>query len=278
LKDQKKNIDIDTLKSVAKKQPSATDVEMLVLGAMLLDKDVVPKVIEILRPECFYDEKHIYIFEAMVTLFEASEPIDAVSIYEELKKAGKLELAGGPVYIGKLAEDITSAANSEYHSKVILEKWILRKLINTSFNIANSAYLGNEDVFELLDKAEKEIFNVTEHGQKESYKTMDKAVKDAIEHIEAIHSRQIADFAVPSGIIDLDEMLGGFQKTDLVILAARPSMGKTAFALSVGRNAAVDHNVPIAIFSLEMSTNQLVTRLLCAEAKIDAHSVRTGKI
>ncbi len=263
--------------SSTKQPPSAVDVERVVLGAMILDTEAVPKVIETLRPECFFDKRNELIYEAMLSLFEANEPIDSVSLYEELNKNSKTAIAGGPAYISKLAQDVSSAANVEYHSKVILEKWILRKLISSSMEIATNAYSGTEDVFDLLDAAETKIFEITEAGLKESYKSMDRAVREAIEHIEAIHSKNIASFSVPSGFFSLDEMLGGFQKSDLIIVAARPSMGKTAFALSAARNAAVDNDVPIAIFSLEMATMQLATRLICAEARINAHNVRTGK-
>ena len=264
-------------KSSTNTPPSALEVEVSILGAMLLDPQAVPKVIETLKAEYFYDPKHKLIFEAMISLFEANEPIDSVSLYEELKKRNKIEASGGPVYISKLAQDVSSAANVDYHAKVVLEKWILRKLISSSMEIATRAYEGTEDVFDLLDSSESKIFEITEAGLKESYKSMDRAVREAIEHIEAIHSKNISAFSVPTGFFALDEILGGFQKSDLVIVAARPSMGKTAFALSAARNAAVDHNVPIAIFSLEMATIQLVTRLICAEARINAHSVRTGK-
>ncbi len=260
-----------------RKQPASPEIEAAVLGGMLLEKEAVPKVIELITADCFYDNRHQFIFEAIVNLFSSNEPIDSVTVYEELRKSGKLEPAGGAVFLAKLTQDIASAANIEYYSKIILEKWILRKLISTSFSIANSAFEASEDVFDLLDKAETEIFKITEKGLKESYKSMDKAVREAIEHIEAVHSRKNVSFSVSTGMTMLDEMLGGFQKTDLIIIAARPSMGKTAFALSVARNAAVDYKVPVAIFSLEMATIQLVTRLICAEAKIDAHSVRTGK-
>ncbi len=263
--------------AAAKRPPSAVDVERIVLGAMMLDTEAVPKVIETLQPESFYDKKNQLIYEAMLSLFESNEPIDTVSLYEELNKNGKIDGAGGPAYISKLAQDVSSAANVEFHSKVILEKWILRKLISSSMDIATDAYSGTTDVFDLLDEAEAKIFEITEAGLKESYKSMDRAVREAIEHIEAIHSKNISSFSVPTGFFGLDEMLGGFQKSDLIIVAARPSMGKTAFALSAARNSAVDHEVPIAIFSLEMATIQLVTRLICAEARIDAHSVRTGK-
>ncbi|RMD50242.1 MAG: replicative DNA helicase, partial [Ignavibacteria bacterium] len=210
--------DLESLKNASKQPPQAVEVERNVLGAMMLDTHAVPKAIEILAPEYFYDKKNALIFSAMTRLFEANEPIDTVSLYEELRKSGNLEKVGGPAYISQLAQDISSAANVEYHSRIVLEKWILRELIATSMEIATQAYQGTEDVFDLMDKAESRIFNITEESFKESYKSMDKAVKEAIEHIEAIHSRQIASFSVPSGFYALDDMLGGFQKSDLIIV------------------------------------------------------------
>lgn len=269
--------DIEKLKSALKQPPNAVEVEKAVLGAMLLENKAVPKAIEILKPEAFYDKKNKLIFEAIISLYEANEPIDTVSVYEELKKSGKSEDAGGAAYISKLAQDIASAANIEYHSRIVLEKWILRQLISSSIEIANLAYEGNEDVFDILDEAEAKIFQISEEGIKESFKPMEKAVKEALELIEAIHSKNIKTFSVFSGFYELDELLGGFQKSDLIIVAARPSMGKTAFAISAARNAAIDFKVPVGIFSLEMSTIQLATRLISAEAKINAHYVRTGK-
>jgi len=274
---KKENLDIEKLRAAVKEPPKAVDVEKAVLGAMLIEASAVPKAIEILKPEAFYDKKNRIIFEAITTLYEADEPIDTVSVYEELKKSGKAEDAGGAAYISKLAQDISSAANVEYHSRIVLEKWILRQLITSSVEIANLAYEGREDVFDILDEAEAKIFQISEEGIKESFKPMEKAVKEALELIEAIHSKNISTFSVPSGFYELDELLGGFQKSDLIIVAARPSMGKTAFAMSAARNAAIDHNIPIGIFSLEMSTIQLATRLISAEAKINAHNVRTGK-
>ncbi len=273
----KRNIDIEKLKSSSNQPPSATEVEMAVLGAMLIDEDAVPKAIEILKPESFFDKRNRVVFESMASLYEANEPIDTVSVYEELKKSSKTEEAGGAAYISKLSQDISSAANIDYHARVVMEKWILRQLISSSMEIAGSAYEGNEDVFDLLDAAESKIFQISEKGIKESFKSMDKAVKEALELIEAIHSKNISTFSVPSGFFELDDLLGGFQKSDLIIVAARPSMGKTAFAMSAARNAAIDHNVPVGVFSLEMATIQLATRLISAEARINAHNVRTGK-
>ncbi len=261
----------------SKTPPAAPEVEIAVLGAMLMDNDSVPKVVEVLKPEHFSDPRHQFIFSAVQSLYESNEPVTTVSLYEELKKDNKLGEVGGAAFISKLTQDISSAANVDYHARLVLEKWILRQLISTSMEIANSAFEGREDVFDLLDEAESKIFGISEEGTKESFKSMDKAVKEALELIEAIHSKSLSQVSVPSGYYALDDLLGGFQKSDLIIMAARPSMGKTALALSVARNAAIDHNIPIAIFSLEMSTIQLATRLISAEARINAHSVRTGK-
>ncbi|MGE5456864.1 MAG: replicative DNA helicase [Methanococcaceae archaeon] len=270
--------DIKQLQSASVRPPSAPEVEMAVLGAMMIEKDAVPKGIELLTPESFYIKEHKLIFEAIRTLFEANEPIDTVTLYEELKKKGQIDQAGGAVYLSKLSQNISSAANIEYHAKIVLEKHILRSLISVTMEIANSAYQGGEDAFDLLDTAERKIFEITEEHMKKSYSQMDKAVRDAMEYIELIHSKKSQHFSVPTGFYAMDDMLGGFQKSDLIILAARPSMGKTAFALSLARNAAIDHKVPIAIFSLEMATIQMVIRLLCAEARLNAHLVRTGKL
>lgn len=258
--------------------PSAPEIEAAVLGAMLIEKEAVPKAIEMLTKESFYLRPHQLIFDAMISLFETNEPIDTVTLYEELKKRNQVEEVGGAVYLSKLSQNISSAANVEFHAKILIEKQILRGLITSSHQIAQAAYEGNLDAFEILDDAERKIFEITEAHLQRSFQTMDRAVRDALEYIEAIHSQKERKFSVPTGFYELDEMLGGFQKSDLVIIAARPSMGKTAFALSLARNAAIDHGVPVGIFSLEMSTMQLIIRLLCAEGRLNAHLVRTGKL
>ncbi len=282
-KSKKEEVDVKKLLDGATKPPAAVEIEKAVLGAMLIEPSSVAKVIEIVKPEYFYDKRHEQIYYSMTHLFNAGEPIDVVSVYEEMKKnAEKTEKSKAvdqdmAVYLSELSQEISSAANVEYHSRIVMEKWILRELIRTSFKIAEDSYSEKEDVFTILDRAEDKIFQITEKGLQESYKSMKKAVKEAIEHIEAIHSQKLSSFSVPTGFYELDDMLGGFQRSDLIIIAARPSMGKTAFALSAARNAAVEHGVPVALFSLEMATIQLVTRLICAEAKINAHNVRTGK-
>lgn len=261
------------------KPPSAPEIEAAVLGAMLIEKEAVPKAIEMLKTkESFYLRQHQMIFDAMISLFETNEPIDTVTLYEELKKRNQVEEVGGAVYLSKLSQNISSAANVEFHAKIIVEKQILRGLISSSHQIAQAAYEGNLDAFEILDDAERKIFDITESHLQRSFQGMDRAVRDALEYIEAIHSQKDRKFSVPTGFYELDELLGGFQKSDLIIVAARPSMGKTAFALTLARNAAIDHGVPIGIFSLEMATMQLIIRMLCAEGRLNAHLVRTGKL
>ncbi|HUX93540.1 MAG TPA: replicative DNA helicase, partial [Ignavibacteriaceae bacterium] len=274
----KQNITLESIIPADVKPPAAPEIEAAVLGAMMIEKDAVPKAIELLTPESFYLKEHRLIFEAMLALFDAGEPIDTVTLYEELKKREQTNAVGGAVYLSKLSQNISSAANIEYHSKIILEKQILRGLISSSHQIAQSAYDGTQDAFDILDEAEKKIFEITEAHLKRSFQNMDRAVRDALEYIEAIHSNSKKQFSVPTGFYELDEMLGGFQKSDLIIIAARPSMGKTALALSLARNAAIDHKIPVGIFSLEMSTMQLVIRMICSEGRLNAHLVRTGKL
>jgi replicative DNA helicase len=277
-KTRKANNQSDQIIPAGVKPPAAPEIEASVLGAMMIEKEAVPKALELLKPESFYLSAHRLIFEAMLSLFESGEPIDTVTLYEELKKRDQLEEAGGAVYLSKLSQNISSAANIEYHSKIILEKQILRGLISSSHEIAQAAYEGSSDAFDILDQAERKIFEITESHLSQSYQGMDRAVRDALEYIEAIHSQTTQKFSVPTGFYELDEILGGFQKSDLIIIAARPSMGKTALALTLARNAAVDHDIPVGIFSLEMSTMQLIIRLLCAEGRLNAHLVRTGKL
>jgi replicative DNA helicase len=218
--------EIDKLIPADVKPPAAPEIEASVLGAMLIEKEAVPKALELLTPSSFYLKAHRLIFEAMVSLFESSEPIDTVTLYEELKKREQIEDVGGAVYLSKLSQNISSAANIEFHAKIILEKEILRGLISSSHEIARAAYSGTDDAFEILDRAERKIFEITESHLKTSFKSMDRAVREALEYIEAIHSSSTQKFSVPTGFYELDEMLGGLQKSDLVIIAARPSMGK----------------------------------------------------
>ncbi|MFH0736542.1 MAG: replicative DNA helicase [bacterium] len=263
--------------TAGRKLPSVPEVEELVLGAMLIDREAQSNAFALLKPDAFYERKHQVIFEAMVALDSEKEPIDIVSVFEELKKTENKPDENWAAFLALLSQNISSAANAEYHARLVLEKWILRQIIAVSHELAAKAYDQTEDVFDLLDAAESKIFKVAESGLKQSYTPFKEAIQAALEYIESIHSKSISNFAVPTGFFELDELLGGLQKSDLLIVAARPAMGKTAFALSLARNAALDHNVPIALFSLEMSTIQLATRFISSEARINSHSLRTGK-
>ncbi|HLP17707.1 MAG TPA: replicative DNA helicase [Bacteroidota bacterium] len=258
--------------------PQATDIEMAVLGAMLLEKNAIARALEILDDSVFYKPAHQNIFKAVVSLFEKNEAVDSITLAEELRRRGQLDQIGGPVYLSDLTMRVTSAANIEYHAKIVLEKSLLRNLIGASSEISSRAFNEAEDALDLLDEAEQKIFKISEKRLKKSFTAMNDAVFSTMEMLEKIHGSSGGVTGVPSGFSRLDNLTGGFQPSDLVIIAARPSMGKTAFVLSVARNAAADHNIPIGFFSLEMSAQQLVLRLICAEARVDAHSVRTGRL
>jgi replicative DNA helicase len=273
---KEEKIDIEKLKASSKQPPSSLEAEREILGAMLLDNEAIPKVFEVLKPETFYDPKHKVIFSAIQSLYETNEPVDSVTLYEELQKQGNTEKAGGALYLSKLTQDVSSAANVDYHARIVLEKWVLRRLIQSSLEVTTSAFEAKEDVFDLLDSASQKMFDISQDITQGSVVSMKQAVKDAWERIESIHANSLGTVSVPTGYVHLDDLLGGYQKSDLIIIAARPSMGKTAFALSFVRNAAIENKIPIAFFSLEMSVIQLATRLISAEARMDAHSLRTG--
>lgn len=258
--------------------PQAMDVEMSVLGAMLMEKEAISRALEILDETAFYKPAHVEIFKAIINLFERNEAADSITVVEELRRAGKLDTVGGPLYISDLTMHVTSAANVEYHAKIVLEKALLRSLISTSTEITSRAFNEQDDALDLLDEAENKIFQISEKRMKKTFTAMKDAVFSTMEMLESIHGKHSGVTGVPSGFTVLDSMTGGFQNSDMIIVAARPSMGKTAFVLSLARNAAVDHDKPIGFFSLEMSAQQLVMRLICAEARVDAQSVRTGRL
>jgi replicative DNA helicase len=260
--------------------PQAVDIEEQVLGAMLLEKEAIAKVIEVLDEDAFHSEKNRRIYQALLSLFDRGEPADSITVAEELRRRGQLEAAGGETYLVELTMKVTSGANVEYHARIVLEKALMRKLIGESSAIASRAYSQTEDAFDLLDQAEQAIFKISEWRLKRNYVSMDKAVHDTLEMLESIHGKHGGVTGVPTGFRDLDTLTGGWQNSDLIIVAGRPSSGKTAFALSLASNAAM-HKIkptPVGIFSLEMSTQQLIMRLLCAEARVDAHAVRTGRL
>lgn len=258
--------------------PQATDLEEAVLGALMLEKDAVSAVIDILTPKVFYKDAHQRIFTAISNLFGKSEPIDILTVTNELKSSGELEMVGGPYYITMLTSRIASAANVEYHARIILQKHIQRDLIHISSEIIKEAYEDTTDVFSLLDKAEQNLFSVSENNLRRNFEDMTSLVRQAIEDIENAKNSDSHFRGVPAGYTDLDRMTSGWQKSDLIILAARPSMGKTALALCMARNTAVDFNLPVAFFSLEMSAVQLVTRLISSESGLQADKLKKGEL
>jgi replicative DNA helicase len=258
--------------------PQATDLEEAVLGAMMLEADAVSAVIDILQPKVFYKESHQKIFSAIQRLFGKSEPVDILTVTNELKSSGELEMVGGPYFITMLTSRISSAANVEYHARIVLQKHIQRDLIKISSEIIKDAYEDTTDVFDLLDKAEQNLFSVSETNLRRNFQDMPSLVKQAIEDIEAAKNADLHMRGVPSGFTDLDRKTSGWQKSDLIILAARPSMGKTALALSMARNIAVDFDRPIAFFSLEMSAVQLVTRLISSESELRSDKLKKGEL
>ncbi|MBU1010210.1 MAG: replicative DNA helicase [Bacteroidetes bacterium] len=258
--------------------PQAIDLEEVVLGAMMLEKDAVNAVIDILKPEVFYKDGHQKIAEAIQNLFVKSEPIDILTVTNELRSMGDLEMIGGPYYISQLTNRVVSGANIEFHARIILQKHIQRELIRISSDIIKDAYEDTTDVFDLLDKAEQGLFAVSESNLRRSFFTMPDLIKQAIQDIESARNAETNLRGVPSGYTDLDRITSGWQKSDLIILAARPSMGKTAFALNIARNIAVDFNRPVAFFSLEMSSIQLVTRLISSDTELPAEKLRKGDL
>lgn len=258
--------------------PQATDLEEAVLGALMLERDAVNEVIDILKPDSFYKESHQKIFSAVQELFQRSEPIDILTVTAELRKTGDLEIVGGAYYISFLTNRVASSANIQFHSRIISQKHILRELIKISSETIREAYEESTDVFDLLDKAERDLFTVAQGNIRKEYDTISDVLKQAIENIEAAKKNVDGVSGVPSGFHALDRVTAGWQKSDMIIVAARPGMGKTAFVVSMARNIAVDFNLPVAIFSLEMSSIQLVNRLISSETGIKGEKIRKGNL
>lgn len=260
--------------------PQAKDLEEAVLGAVMLEKGAFDTVVEILKPECFYVDGHQRIFNAMKSLANKSQPIDILTVVEELRSREELDLVGGPYYVTKLTNAVVSSANIEAHSRIILQKFIQRELIRISGEIISDAYEDSTDVFDLLDQAESKIYEVTSTHLRNAYETIDSVLVKTIQRIEDLRHKNEDISGVPSGFVSLDRVTYGFQSTDLIILAARPSVGKTAFALNLARNAALHPTkpTPVAFFSLEMSAGQLVQRILSAESEIWLEKISRGKM
>src|SRR3989337_1243908 len=276
---KKASLDMSTM-VYGKVPPQARDLEEAVLGAIMLEKSAFDTVVEILKPECFYVDSHQRIYRAMQGLQQKNQQIDILTVVEELKTREELDIVSGPYYVTKLTNAVVSSANIEAHSRIILQKFIQRELIRISGEIISDAYEDSTDVFDLLDDAESKIYKVTSEHLRNSVETIDAVLVKTIQRIEDMRNRNEDITGVPSGFANLDKITYGWQRTDLIILAARPSVGKTAFALNLARNAALHPTkpTPVAFFSLEMSAGQLVQRILSAESEIWLEKISRGKM
>ena len=268
----------DLGESLGKIPPQAIDLEEAVLGALMLEKDALTNVIDILKPDTFYKDSHKEIYASIVDLFNNSEPVDLLTVTNHLRKKGKLDLVGGAYYITELTSKVNSAAHIEYHARIIIEKAIKRELIRIASEVHRDAYEDTVDVFSLLDRTEQSLFEVSEINIRKNYADMRSIMHEAIIELETKKQQADGLTGIPTGFTALDRVTSGWQKSDLVIIAARPGMGKTAFVVSAMRNAAVDFNKPVAIFSLEMSSIQLVNRLISAEAELESDKIKKGNL
>ncbi len=259
-------------------QPQALEAELAVLGSMLLTKEAVSMSMQWLTANNFYKAANERIFACMVELFEKGEPVDAISVVDRLKKKKELASVGGAHYISGLAESVPTTANVEHYSKIVLEKHLLRTLIKVSHDVSKDAFEDSQDVDQTLDSAESAIFNISEKRLRGGFKHIDPILHHAFEELDKIASKPGSVTGVPSGLMDLDDMTSGFHPGELIIVAGRPGMGKTALALTMGRNGAILEKTGVGMFSLEMANHQLAMRLLCAEGRVDSHLVRTGKL
>src|SRR6056297_3272505 len=269
---------VDQALDYGKKPPQAVDLEEAVLGAIMLEKDAIISIMDILSPDSFYKEAHKKIFKAILDLSQNLQPIDILTVTEELKKRNELDDVGGPYYITQLTSKVATAAHIEYHARIIAQKYIQRELIRVASEIQTKAYDDSIDVNDLIDFSEAELFQVTETNIKKETSRISALIQDAIEQIEEASQKEDGLSGVPSGFTKLDRVTSGWQRSDLVIIAARPSMGKTAFVLSMARNIAVEHERPIGIFSLEMSSIQLVNRLIVSETELPSEKIRNGNL
>lgn len=273
-----KTVPNNKLVDIGKMPPQAINLEEAVLGAIMLEKNAISIVIDILKPKSFYKDRHEIIFSAAINLFNRSEPIDILTVTQELKKTGELELVGGAYYITQLTNSVASSANIEFHARIIAQKYIQRELIRISTDTINAAYDEGSDVFDLLENAEKSIYKITESNKKTDFENTSQLLKKTLERIEENGNRKDELSGLPSGLLKLDRITGGWQKQNLIIIAARPAMGKSAFVLSCASNAAFEFNKKVAVFSLEMSKNELMERLISSECEISNRTLMRGKL
>jgi replicative DNA helicase len=269
---------VTVLPDFGKVPPQAIDMEEAVLGAIMLEKEAVITVLDILKPESFYKDAHKKIFKAITDINLREYPVDLYTVTEELRAHQELESVGGPVYLTQLTSKVVSAANVDYHSRIVAQKYIQRELIRVSTEIQTRSFDDTYDVTELLDYSENELFQIAEGNIKREVSPINVVIKEAIAEIEKAGKREDALVGTPSGFTRLDRLTSGWQKSELIIIAARPSMGKTAFALSMARNMSIDHGKNVAIFSCEMSSIQLANRLIIAETDIPGDKIRNGRL
>lgn len=277
-KNYPKKTNVDQALNYGKVPPQALDLEEAVLGAIMLEKDAIIAVMDIISSESFYKDGHQKIYKAVLDLSQELQPIDILTVTEELRKRDQLDLIGGPFYITQLASKVSSAAHIEYHARIVAQKYIQRELIRVSTEIQGKAYDDTIDVNDLIDFSESQLFKVAEGNIKKETTKIDLIIQESLSQIEEASKREDGLSGVPSGYTKLDRVTSGWQRSDLVIIAARPSMGKTAFVLSMTRNMAIDHNQCVALFSLEMASVQLVNRLIVGETELSSDKIRNGKL
>ncbi len=266
------------IRAMGRIPPQNIEAEQSVLGSMLLDREIIPAITEILKSEDFYREDHKEIYSAIISLFDSGEPIDLVTVSEMLKQRGTLEAVGGLEYLANLATMVPTTANARHYAKIVEEKSILRKLIKVSMDIVEMGYSSAEEVDYVLDRAEKSIFDIMQRKRVQGFVHIKDILYETLDTLEELYHNKGNITGVPTGFIDLDNKLAGLHNSDLILFAARPGMGKTAFTLNVAAHAAIRARVPVAIFNLEMSKEQLVNRILASEVMIDSHKMRTGKL
>lgn len=264
--------------SLGRIPPQSIEAEQSVLGSMLIDKEVVPVVMEILKPEDFYRPDHREIYNVIIELFDKAQPIDLITVSERLKLHGKLELVGGLEYLSNIATEVPTTANVKHYSKIVEEKALLRKLIKASSDIVDLGFNASEEVSYILDKAEQSVFDILQKRSSQGFVPIKDVLVDTFNKLEEMYNNKGNITGIPTGFTDLDFKTSGLHNSDLILVAARPAMGKTAFALNLAQNAAVHSHVPVAVFSLEMSKDQLVNRILCSEAMVDSNKMKTGKL
>ena len=277
-KTDKKKVEAIVIPDTGKIQPQALDIEKVVLGALMLERDAFSTISEILRPECFYDKKHELIFEAIVDLAQNGRPVDLLTLIEQLKKNGNLKAAGNASYLSELTNNVSGATHIEYHAKIIAQKFLSRELIKFSGIVQGKAYDESIDVNDLMQEAEGKLFEISQRNIKKEAIQINPVINEAISSIQLAARKKEGLSGLSSGFTDLDKITSGWQKSDLIIIAARPSMGKTAFVLSMAKNMAVNFKTPVALFSLEMSNLQLVTRLISNVCELPGEKLKSGRL